>query len=449
MKFLYPSIKHFFVTMMVCVLLHSAGYSQASFPKSIDSIQRYFKEVEVASKLNFSIWDRDLYGPLLLVNPFTREAYANFPDSARILKQSGVVFTGKLPMNVSIGNISLQWGGLKWAMVLTPFISENVHDRVDLFSHELFHRIQPELGFTNFNELPNDHLDTKNGRLYLRLELEALKKALNSVRQKEKLDHIQHALSFRLYRYRLFPHAHMTEASVEINEGLASYIGKLARRLEEDEYVTLLNYKIDSFFKQKNYVKMFAYETVAAYGFLLKPQQPNWHKQIHPKTNFTDFFKQSFRIRFDRTSLSEKEIIEMGKGYGIDQLVLFETERADAIERTIALYKKKFFDDPHFTLPFTGKKSISSDSRYMVSIDQLGRVNPSMKIIADWGILEVIDVGGFLPANLDRVIISPPLHSEGKKIKGEGWILELNQGYEVVLETINGKPHYLLRKIDG
>lgn len=410
-----------------------------------DTAHQYFRELQAAAKENSKIWDMDLYGPLLIVNPLTRQAYANYPDSAGILKKEKNIYSGKLPGNILIGNVSLDWGGRRWAMVLTLFLNPgNIKDRIDLFLHELFHRVQPSLGFTNLKELPNDHLDKRDGRIYLRLELEALKKALTARANKERHLYITHALQFRAFRYQLYPEALATEASVEINEGIASFTGKAARQLSDKELVDLLCFKIDSFFRQKNYVKLFAYETVPAYGFLLRDKDPYWNKKVKEHTNLTHFFGEALGIRLDSHTITQKEIAAIAELYGGNSIVSQEKDREESNKKMVTAYKRKFLEQPHFELAFTGKKSISSDSRLMVSIEDLGRVNPSMKIIADWGILDIKEAGGFLTPNLEKVIITVPLKTEGNLVSGDGWVLTLNPGFEVMKEEKSG--NYFLVK---
>ncbi len=62
-------------------------------------------------------------------------------------------------------------------MIMLP-LPENKQKRIGLLAHESFHRIQPLLGF-ELNNTENNHLDQRDGRMYLRLELEALKKLFN------------------------------------------------------------------------------------------------------------------------------------------------------------------------------------------------------------------------------------------------------------------------------
>ena len=82
-------------------------------------------------------------------------------------------------------------------MIMLP-LPKDRFARLNLMTHELFHRAQKDLGFYAFSP-DNPHLDKKQGRIFMRLELEALKKALFTDGKKRK-DHIADALLFRQYR---------------------------------------------------------------------------------------------------------------------------------------------------------------------------------------------------------------------------------------------------------
>ena len=89
--------------------------------------------------------------------------------------------------------------------------------------HGLFHRIQPELGFITDDGF-NEHLDTLEGRVWMRLEWRALRRAVESSGS-DRAEAIADALAFRRERRRLFPGAADNERREEIREGLASYTG--------------------------------------------------------------------------------------------------------------------------------------------------------------------------------------------------------------------------------
>lgn len=109
--------------------------------------------------------------------------------------------------------------------------------------------------------LDNDHLDKRDGRQYLRLELEALLQALKSNNSDETKTHLTNALIFRKYRYFLFPNAVLSENIVELNEGLAAYTGITMSRKDESEADLQMERYLSEFYKSPTFVSTFAYIT--------------------------------------------------------------------------------------------------------------------------------------------------------------------------------------------
>lgn len=430
------------ISLLILIFCFIAtGYGQKK-TMNIHSIEQYFSETKVATKKHQKLWDLDLYGPMLIVNPYTRMTYASYPDTLGILKKEGNVYVGSLPKGILLGNAVTNWGGRKWSMVLTVFISENEQDRIDLFSHELFHRVQPTLHFEKVKDGNNQHLDTKDGRIFLRLELAALTKALKTTSKKEKHEHVLNALKFRRYRYQLFPDAYLAEATIEINEGIASYTGKVHRGLKGQDISGFMESKIIEFLQQPSYVQLFAYQTVPAYGFMLAERNKHWNKEVNSNTNLTDYFNESFT--FQTNDISEEEIDSIGKQYEMASIILEETDREHKKLKQIAEYKSKFIEQPHFTILFE-KKRVAYDTRYIVTLENLGFVYPTLTANDNWGILEVKEVGGFLNQDKSSITITAPTTIEGRKISGEGWELTLNEGYELIKEEKSG--NYTLKKI--
>ncbi len=134
--------------------------------------------------------------------------------------------------------------------------------------HELFHRVQDELGFPAANPA-NAHLDEMAGRLWLRLELEALRAALGSEGE-EQTGHIRNALVFRARRHGLFDGAAVKEAALERNEGLAEYTGPI-------------------------------------YGILLDSRGPGWRKQITSRIGLGDLLARQCGITLPANLAQEAE----------------------------------------------------------------------------------------------------------------------------------------------
>ena len=87
--------------------------------------------------------------------------------------------------------------------------------------------------------------------------------------------------------------------------------------------------------------------------------------------------------------------------------------------------------------------NMSFDYTKMVSLDNQGTVYPQIRITDNWGTLEV-EQGALISANWNQVNISFPVNMEGNTIHGEGWRLELKQGY--ILEKDEQGGNFILKK---
>ena len=421
------------------LLFFSGFYSGYSQTKNFsDTATLYFSELRTATQKNKSLWDIDLNGPVLLVNPATRETYANTADSSGILKKEGEVFIGILPKNVNISNTSVKWSGQHWAMIMLP-LSQNKESRINLLTHELFHRAQTALGFVAYNP-DNNHLDKRDGRIYLRLELEALKKAMQSTTQADMENHIYAALSFRKYRQSLFTGADSTENLLELNEGICEFTGMMmsgrAKAEQKDQFIR----RINSFIASTSYIRSFAYETVPVYGYLLFANKKRWHRDINARADLTKYFIIAFKIK--QPDISSQSIIALRKQYNGDNIIAEEIAREERIKKQLAEYRSKFIDEAHVEIPLQNM-NMAFDYTRIVPLDDKGTVYPQIRITDNWGVLEVTN-GALINQNWNKVNISYPSTINEYKITGDGWTLELKPGFVFEKDT-NGK-NYILRK---
>src|SRR5437763_14312501 len=106
-------------------------------------------------------------------------------------------------------------------MVMWP-LPESPTRRARLLMHELFHRIQDDLGLPALSP-PNAHLGTLEGRIWLQLEWRALRQALAppAAPPAARRRAVEDAPLFRSRRQALFPKAHEEEQQRELSEGLA------------------------------------------------------------------------------------------------------------------------------------------------------------------------------------------------------------------------------------
>lgn len=424
------------ITLLFLFAQSVVGQNQQT---SRDSIPVFFDEIRAATKKNYTLWNKDLYGAILLVDPQTRQLFTNEPDTAHVLKPNGNYYSGILPANINIANTSLSWSGKRWAMVVLP-LPQNKHDRINLLSHELFHKAQPSLGLVLRNT-ENNHLDQKDGRIYLRLELEALKKAIQSSSKKEKQQHLNNALTFRKYRHSLYAYSDTTENLLELNEGIAEFTGTITSGRSKEQATEHFINGIDSFFTNPTFVRSFAYHTVPVYGYLLYSRNNNWNKEITTRTNLVNYFIKAFSINIP-TNLQEA-VDNLRDNYNGKTIIQEETAREERTKALVAEYKSKLIEQPHFEIKFE-KMDVSFDPRNIIPIENKGTVYPNIRVTDRWGILTVSN-GALMSPNWDMISITNPYKAEGKNIVGDGWTLELADGYMVDKDETSGN-YKLIKK---
>ena len=414
-------MKTVFNLMLVIVISTRIAFGQTE--PGNETIRNYFEEIKANTEIYKELWNTDLYGPILLVNPKTMIVYANVPDSLGLLKEADQIYSGLLPGTVNIANTSINWNGKTWAMVMLP-LPENKAARLDLLSHELFHRAQTDLGF-KLNNPSNDHLDQKDGRIYLRLELEALRQALFSKQMPALKKNLISALYFRSKRHSIYPSSQVSENSLEINEGLAAYTGIFMSGRNSSQIIDYFDRRIADFQDYPSFVRSFAYLTTPLYGILLSRSDKYWNKRVGNDTDLTDFFINYFQLQIP--DYLDKELINQ---YGFARISKKEIKREERRKQLITEYKLKFIEQPHLEIKFE-KMSISFDPRNLMPIEGYGTYYPTIRVIDNWGILTVSN-GALLGTNWDKITLSDPKMISKNRVTGNGWIIDLNNGYAVI-----------------
>jgi len=401
-------------------------------------ISAYFDEIKVATKKYENLWDKNLYAPILLIDPETRQIFANEPDTAGVLQPDGNIYSGFLPDDVNFANTAIDWNGKRWAMIMLP-LPQNKYERITLLAHELFHQAQPSLGFNLFN-VDNNHLDQKDGRIFMRLEMEALKKALQTSSEKEIQQHLTNALIFRKYRNSLYPDTETTENTLELLEGLAEFTGLIISGRNKKQTKKYFVEGINTFFADPTFVRSFAYYTTPAYGYLLYCKNKNWNKEVIATTNLTNLFIDQFNINIPNDLKIAVEPIS--DNYNGKIIIQEETEREKETIKKIAEIKHKFIESPHFELQFE-KMSISFDPSNIMPIENYGNFYLNVRVIDLWGTLTT-ENGALMSPFWDKISITNPTKTDGNKIIGDGWTLELTDGYIIEKDETTG--NYKLTK---
>lgn len=421
--------------MSLCLQAYSMKHPQMP----VDSIRWLFSRTEEATAHYYSLWNLDIYGPIILVDSDSREVYANMPDSEGFLRREDGIFRGVLPEMIPLANTDIEWGGLHWAMVRLP-LPPGRYDRVELLTHELFHTAQPSLGF-HFRREENSHLDKREGRIYLRLELEALRQALLAGRYTQSEEHLRNALLFRKYRHKLYRGLEKAENHLELLEGLATYTGQMMSGRNKWEWRDHLLTRLKLYDPALSFVRTFAYETTPIYGFFLFQKDNDWNKRIGGDTDLTDFFTDAFGM--DQRIILQSYVKQVAEEYNGRWIADEELRRELSNNARLDIYREKFLEEPHLEIRLE-EMELSYDLQNVIPLDEdEGTVYLSIQISDRWGILRVEKSGALMRSDWRWVIVSRPLEIDGDRITGEGWTLQLNEGY-FVEETTDGV--YLLSR---
>jgi len=391
-------------------------------------VERAFFEVDSLLQIdNGKFWNHQLTGPLLLINPKTRVFIANRNNASGEFKKVNLVYTDTLPETVNIANTAINWNDERWTMVMLPLPKDKIA-RNNLIIHELFHLVQPAIGFDKIQEKNNGHLDTYKGRLLLKLELEALRKAINADNENLINLHLKNALTFR-NRRQSNSETKIAENSLELNEGLAEYTAIMLSGRNKEELKLHLTNSIDQFYKNPTFVRSFAYQTIPIYGYLLSRQKENWQQEITGDSNLTEFFMKSFKIEPIENRSFEQIALE--NNYNYKEIVEKEAIREKKRLAKISEYKKKFVEEPTLKLHFENM-NISFDPRNITPLENFGTIYPNIRVTDNWGILTV-EKGALLSSDWSHIWVTAPTKINDDIIEGEGWTLEINKDWEVIM----------------
>jgi len=204
------------------------------------------------------VWSVPLCGPTIFINKKTR-SYVAVDLATGEISDSGV-----WPTERNIANTSVDWKDERWAMVMWPVPNET-KKRNRLIFHENYHRIENQLSFSSGAYSPANHLDSKEGRISIRMEMHMLVNALMAKSSADRQAYALAAFGFRDARIST-PAALESEKHLNINEGLAEY-SALAAVYSEGIPTELIS-ALKTAEQSTSLVRSFSYSTAPAWLFL-------------------------------------------------------------------------------------------------------------------------------------------------------------------------------------
>lgn len=431
-----PMIRKSVLIIAIFLLPHFAeAQTNRSMPSiDLDTARRYFMELRnQCTKDDGALWGISLCVPVAFIDPQTRQIVTNWPDSLGVFDNQHDIYTGIWPANLPVSNSTDKYNGTTWSTIIWPPPVDNTA-RISLMLHESFHNVEESMGI-RAGTFENSHLGTKEGRIWLRLEWEALRKALLSEGY-DRISHIKNALIFREYRRSLFRGSAESERKMELYEGLAEYTGLRLCGLSLSEAALYLS--DTAYFARLNvpsFEKSFAYYSGPAYGFLLDLMKVKWRDTFKPTDDLGNLLKTALNITL---SVDLEQSAGKSAPYYNGAIIRSEeTDRALENQKRIADFKSRLIDGPHLDIPLR-QMNLEYDPRRVISLDIYGTLYPSIRISDLWGVLIVTDSGALISPEWNRITVSSPGSIEGVSITGNGWKLEMNDGWEIVPGTRQG-----------
>jgi len=403
-------IRYHFNTLPLLALLGAATAADGQVQPQL--AQRWFEEAaKLCERDAGRLWGVSLCGPMVIVDQATGTRATSQPEPE-----------GQPPRFPGFVDGPVSWGGSRWFSWPLYMLADKPADvRQRMMLHGLFHRIQPELGFTPDNGF-NEHLDTLEGRVWMQLEWRALRRALESSGS-GRAEAIADALAFRRERRRLFPGAAENERRVEIGEGLASYTGVAAWANSPADAHRAAASELVGGEAQPSLVGAFAYASGSPYGVLLDDLLPGWRRQVRVTSDLGDMLASAT----NRPPAADLAVA--AARYDAATLRTAEEARDRARQARVAELRRRFVDGPVLTMPARG--SGTSDSTGAVGIPGAGTVFfRNFTLSAQWGRLNAD--GGVL-RSADGATLSVPVTGplEGTTLQGDGWSATLNSGWVV------------------
>lgn len=372
----------------------------------------YFAEAAaLCERAGDRLWGVSLCGPMVFADPVSGSIATNqpAPEAPR-------------PRALGYANAAMEWGGERWSTFVWPTIpADDERARARLMLHELFHRVQPQIGlYLPTAEATPDHLDTLEGRTWMQLEWRALAAALESS-GRERVEAVRDALAFRHRRRSSFPGAAESERVLEINEGLAQYTGTVAAAPPGEAPAADALEQLAAAPQKESFVRTFAYPSGAAYGLLLDVWSPGWTRQIEADDDLGELVSKA-------AGLQPSEDAEAAAArYGGPTLRSAEERREVERQARLAQLRQRFVEGPVLVLPRGRNASFVTTG--VTPVPGAGTILPSFRVTGEWGSIAAEQV--LVSEDGSTVTVPLPLTVDGSTLAGDGWTVSLAPGWVV------------------
>lgn len=423
--------------LVLAACLQAFPASAAERAESVAAATEALEEFARACGRAEALWPAELCGPLVLVDPRTRLAVANRPDPDGRFDSRDAAFVGEWPADMPVANTAIDWDGTQWAMAMLP-LPADAFARLRLLAHESFHRIQPELGLEASDPMAV-HLDEEQGRLWLRLELRALARALQADGEEARTATLD-GLLFRRQRNLAYPESAAVERGLEAHEGLAEYTGTRFALDALGAEPAAAARAVEAFQQRPTYVRSLGYGTGPALGMLLDRYAPGWRDDTGPVPDLAGRLAAALGVDPAGRDDGREDAGRRALVYGLDEIAGEERERAARLAVERARYRDELVDGPVLVLGLP-QRMLMFNPNTVLSLGDAGNVYPGAILIGPWGRLTLKEGAALVTADRDRAWVAAAGLADaapGSAVDGPGWSLELAPGWRLVPATRPG-----------
>ena len=377
--------------------------------------EQYFKEAQTLCERDGGrLWGVSLCGPMVIADAATGTIATSQPAPA-----------GDRPRVIGFVNAPVEWGGVTWSAYNWQMIpKDDQGERGRLFMHELFHCIQPRLGLLAMRDPSageNSHLDSLEGRYWMRLEWRALARALGASGA-ARTSAVADALAFRAARHQRFPGAAAAEHVVDINEGIATYTQYVTGSESAQDAIRHVTATLAGSEASTSFVRTFVYASGAGYGLLLDALSPGWHRKITGASDLGQLLSAAAGVT------AAPDAAAAAARYDGASLRVAEEQRDREQQAVIAELRRRYVDGPVLIVPRAGSGSINNMGATV--IPGAGTVFRAMANKSAWGFFDA-QGGALVSADGETISLPAPVVVDATTLKGDGWTATVGQGWTV------------------
>jgi hypothetical protein len=373
----------------------------------------YFEEAAaICRREGGRLWGVSLCGPIVIADARTGTIATSQPPPA-----------AERPRTFGFANAPVEWGGSRWVALVWDFIVSlpDASTRGELMLHELFHRIQPQLGLmAPGGAIQNTHLDTFEGRVSVRLEWRALVRALGDSGE-ARARAVRDALAFRATRRAKFREAAENERREEIREGLAQYTGIVATAASRAEAIARTIAHVRGAEGHETFLQQ-SYTTGTAYAVLLDDASPDWRRRVRSDSDLGQMLTAALNV-----TPTANEAAASAR-YGGVEIHAAEQTRAEQRRVVVRELQRRFVDGPILLVPSGGGATFNAVGATPIPGAGTVYVLP-YNAKGAWGTLDAPK--GVLIADDDTRRVPGPVRIDGATLTGDGWVVTVAPGWTV------------------